>query len=66
MLNHHARRVAFALAGVGTLGFFGISVDADAADWKPGKKVELIAHVKTSSSTYAFASAVFNAARSRN
>lgn len=60
MLNHHAKRIACALAGVGVLGFFGISGDAVAADWKPSKKVELIAHVKTSSSTYAFASAVFN------
>ena len=30
------------------------------SQWEPSKEVELIAHVKTSSSTYAFASAVFN------
>ncbi len=39
---------------------FALTTTSVWSQWEPSKEVELIAHVKTSSSTYAFASAVFN------
>jgi putative tricarboxylic transport membrane protein len=47
--------------GAAGLAAFTFAVGPALADWKPSKEVELIAHVKTSSSTYAFASAVLAA-----
>ena len=48
------------VCGAASLAVFAFA-SAPAVAWKPSKEVELIAHVKTSSSTYAFASAVLAA-----
>ncbi|MBC27358.1 MAG: hypothetical protein CMM41_09120 [Rhodospirillaceae bacterium] len=48
------------VCGAASLAVFALA-SAPAFAWKPSKEVELIAHVKTSSSTYAFASAVLAA-----
>jgi len=62
VLKDYSRHLSCALAGIGALG---ISAGSALADWKPTKEVELIAHVKTSSSTYAFAAAVLNELKSQ-
>ncbi|MBO42258.1 MAG: hypothetical protein CMM28_00895 [Rhodospirillaceae bacterium] len=52
--------------GAVSLAAFAIASAPAHAAWKPSKEVELIAHVKTSSSTYAFASAVLAAIKAEN
>lgn len=58
MFKISQKSIAYGAAGLAAFAF--ASAPAQAA-WKPTKEVELIAHVKTSSSTYAFASAVLSA-----
>ncbi len=58
MLSKYSKRaVVLATAGIASMG----ALTLPAAAWKPTQEVEIIAHVKTTSSTYAFASAVVKA-----
>ncbi len=57
MFNMSQKTIVYGAASLAVFAF----ASAPALAWKPSKEVELIAHVKTSSSTYAFASAVLAA-----
>ena len=62
MFRNCQKAMAYSVAGLAALALGS----APAQAWKPSKEVELIAHVKTSSSTYAFASAVLAAIKAEN
>lgn len=63
MFKISQKSIAYSAVG---LAAFAIAAAPAQAAWKPSKEVELIAHVKTSSSTYAFASAVLAALKAEN
>jgi putative tricarboxylic transport membrane protein len=49
------------LMGVASVSLLALAVSDANADWKPTKKLEIVTHVKTSSSTYRFGKAVATA-----
>jgi putative tricarboxylic transport membrane protein len=58
MFKFSQKTSAYGVAGLAAVAF---TAPAAQAEWKPTDKIELIAHVKTASSTYAFAAAVLKA-----
>jgi len=49
------------LVGVASVSLLALTVGVANADWKPTKQLEIVTHVKTSSSTYRFGKAVATA-----